>query len=136
MDFDRDLIIRELHFKTARSGGKGGQHVNKVSSKVWLGWEIGSSQAVSEEQKLLLASRLQKRINKDGILYLEASEERSQIRNKTIVVERFLRLIQEHIRVPSSRKKTKTPKSAVLARLDRKKRLGQKKVQRSWRHRD
>ena len=53
MDFDRDLIIRELHFKTARSGGKGGQHVNKVSSKVWLGWEIGRSQAVSEEQKLL-----------------------------------------------------------------------------------
>ncbi|HIY76542.1 MAG TPA: aminoacyl-tRNA hydrolase [Candidatus Sphingobacterium stercorigallinarum] len=136
MDFDRDLIIRELHFKTARSGGKGGQHVNKVSSKVWLGWEIASSRAVSEQQKSLLASRLQTRINKDGILYLEASEDRSQVRNKAIVVDRFLRLIQEHIQVPSSRKKTKTPKSAVLARLDRKKRIAQKKVQRSWRHRD
>ncbi len=79
-------IMSELQFKTARSGGAGGQHVNKVASKVILNWALMDSAYLGQSQKDLLSERLKNRISKEGLLIMEASEDRSQLRNKEIVI--------------------------------------------------
>lgn len=136
MDFDPDLIIRELEFKTSRAGGRGGQHVNKVSSKVLLIWDLWKSNALNEAQKSLIADRLAGRVTKHGVFQLEVSEDRSQIRNKKIAVDRFIDLLQVNLKATVPRIKTRTPKSVVLSRLDRKKKMSQKKERRRWRYDD
>lgn len=133
MDFDRNLILGELEFKTARSGGSGGQHVNKVSSKVLLSWDLWNSAALSSKQKALLTERLSSRLTKLDVLQLEVSEDRSQLRNKHIAIQRFLDILEKGLKTNPIRKKTKTPKSVILARMDRKKKMAQKKAQRRWR---
>lgn len=136
MDFDRDLIMRELEFKTSRAGGRGGQHVNKVSSKVLLTWDLWNSNALNGAQKSLIADRLASRVTKHGVLQLEVSEDRSQIRNKKLAVDRFIDLLQVNLKTTVPRIKTRTPKSVVLSRLNRKKKISQKKERRRWRYDD
>ncbi|MGO1595650.1 MAG: alternative ribosome rescue aminoacyl-tRNA hydrolase ArfB [Sphingobacteriaceae bacterium] len=136
MDFDPDLIIRELEFKTSRAGGRGGQHVNKVSSKVLLSWDLWNSSALNGTQKALIADRLAGRVTKHGVLQLEVSEDRSQIRNRKLAVDRLIDLLHVNLKRTIPRIKTKTPKSVVLSRLDRKKKMSQKKDRRRWRFED
>jgi len=136
MDFDPDLIKRELEFKTSRAGGSGGQHVNKVSSKVLLIWNLCNSTALNADQKSLLADRLAGRVTKHGVFQLEVSQDRSQVRNKKIAVDRFIDLLQVNLKTSVPRIKTRTPKSVVLSRLDRKKKMSQKKERRRWRYDD
>lgn len=120
-------IISELTFKFSRSGGAGGQHVNKVSSKVLLQWNVWQSASFSEEEKTLIMMKLSNRITKEGILQLESDTDRSQQRNKEIAVERFVRLLKDALVTEKARKKTKIPYSSVLKRLDRKKQQSQLK---------
>lgn len=123
-------LIGELTFKFSRSGGAGGQHVNKVSSKVTLQWDVASSAVFSAEEKAVVAEKLSNRINKEGILQLESDVDRSQSRNKEIAIDRFLRLIKDALVPTKPRKKTKIPYSSVLKRLDRKKQQSQLKASR------
>ena len=88
-----NAIIEELTFKTSRSSGKGGQHVNKVSTKVQLIFKIEESATLSIEDKYLIFSRLSNRINKNGEIQISSSNERSQLDNKTNAIEKFLTLV-------------------------------------------
>jgi len=124
---NKESILSELSYKTARSSGPGGQNVNKVESKVILLWDIAASSFLSDSQKSLLLERLKNRINKDGIFQLESSVDRSQLRNKELVLERFFNLLDSGLTVAKPRKATKVPKSKILERLDRKKKQAQKK---------
>lgn len=114
-------LIPELHFKAVRSSGPGGQNVNKVSSKVVLSFNISASKALSDEEKALIETKLAPRLTSDNILILACNEDRSQLRNKQIVTQRFLELIQNALVIPKVRKKTKVPKAVVEKRIAHKK---------------
>lgn len=128
--FDEELLISELQFKAVRSSGAGGQHVNKVSSKVVLNFDLNNSQVFSEEQKVLLLKNLATRLTSEGVLILQSDESRSQHKNKELVIKRFLELIKQGLIVPKKRKPTRTPKSVKLKRLASKKQHSEKKANR------
>jgi ribosome-associated protein len=114
---ETEKIIAELNFKAVRSSGAGGQNVNKVSSKVVLTFNLNTSEALSEEEKALLKSKLNPKLTSENLLILNCDEDRSQLKNKTIVTKRFLDLIKNSLVVPKKRKATKIPKSVVEKRL-------------------
>jgi ribosome-associated protein len=123
MNFSKTDLQKELSYKTSRSGGKGGQNVNKVSSKVELLFSINDSVLFTDEEKALLTEKLQNRFNKDGYVQVICDEERSQYLNKEIALERLIVLLSHALIKPKVRKKVKVSKAAKLARL------GDKKVQ-------
>lgn len=114
---ETEKIISELHFKAVRSSGSGGQNVNKVSSKVVLTFDLNSSQALTEDEKVVIASKLAPKLTSENILILNCDEDRSQLKNKTIVTKRFLELIKKALIVPKKRKATKIPKAHIEKRL-------------------
>ncbi len=127
---DVALLKSELTYKYVRSSGSGGQHVNKVSSKSELYFNLGNSQVFDEDEKLKLSEYFKNRLNKDGILMLACDESRSQFRNKAIVTRRFLELIEEGLKEEKERIKTKTPKSVKRKRLANKRKNADKKAKR------
>ena len=129
--FFRNDVLRELTFKMSRSGGKGGQNVNKVSSKVELDLHIGNSAAFTSEQKALLISKLANKINALGILQIITEEERNQFRNKQRGIEKLFDLLNAALHQPKKRKATKPKKSATENRLKSKLLNAQKKISRS-----
>ncbi len=118
---ETEKIISELNFKAVRSSGAGGQNVNKVSSKVVLSFDLGNSKALSEEEKLLLETKLYSRLTSEKILILNCDEDRSQLKNKAIVTKRFLDIITAGLVIPKIRKATKVPKSVIRKRIKDKK---------------
>lgn len=116
-----ETIIKELNFKAVRSSGAGGQHVNKVSSKVELYFDLKNSLSLSEEEKTLLLTKLAYRLTKENILILAADESRSQHKNKEIVIKRFLELLKENLKKPKKRKPTKPSKSSILKNVKKNK---------------
>lgn len=127
MAIDHTLLQKEIVFRTSRSSGAGGQHVNKVESKVSLYWNVLRSKAITDSQCARLRIKLSNRLNKEGFLQLDASDTRSQVKNKELVIQRFLTLVENALKVDKKRIATKIPKSKVLDRLDRKKKNAQKK---------
>ncbi len=127
---DIDVLISELRFKAVRSGGAGGQHVNKVSSKVMLSFNISESQGLSEEEKEILLKKLDSKLTKDHILILNSDKSRSQHKNKELVIKRFIALIKEGLIIQKERKPTKTPKAVVKKRLENKRKLSERKTSR------
>lgn len=127
---DEDLLVAELVFKAVRSSGAGGQHVNKTASKVELYFDINASQIFTEAQKELLIKNLKTRVTNDNVLILQCDESRSQHKNKTIVIERFLEIIKQGLIIPKKRKQTKVPKAVKLKRLSNKKQHADKKANR------
>lgn len=125
-----EKILTELNFKAVRSSGAGGQNVNKVSSKVVLSFDLNASQALDEEEKTLIASKLASKLSSENILILNCDEDRSQLKNKTIVTKRFLDLIQKALVVAKKRKATKVPKSVIEKRLKEKSTLSEIKKSR------
>ncbi|MGB5419073.1 alternative ribosome rescue aminoacyl-tRNA hydrolase ArfB [Algibacter sp.] len=128
--FDEEAILQELIFKAIRSSGSGGQHVNKVSSKVELTFNLAESLVFSENQKNRLLRKLKNKLTKEGVLILQCGESRSQHKNKDLVIKRFLDLIKASLIVPKRRIPTKTPKAAIRKRLKRKRTLSEKKANR------
>ena len=118
---DSAKIISELQFKAVRSSGPGGQNVNKVSSKVVLSFDLKTTQSLSEEEKALLEIKLASRLTNDQILILNCDEDRSQLKNKELVIKRFLKLIAQSLLIPKERKPTKLPKSVIRKRIKNKK---------------
>jgi len=114
---ETEKIITELCFKAVRSSGAGGQNVNKVSSKVVLTFDINYSRALNEEEKVLITTKLATKLTSENLLILNCDEDRSQLKNKTIVTKRFLDLIEKALIVPKKRKATRVPKSVVEKRL-------------------
>lgn len=127
---DSDKIISELNFKAVRSSGAGGQNVNKVSSKVVLSFDLNASQALSEEEKLLLQTNIAARLTIENILILNCDEDRSQLKNKEIVIKRFLEIVKKGLFVPKVRKATKIPKSVIKKRIKDKKNISDLKQSR------
>ncbi len=125
-----EKIISELQYKAVRSSGAGGQNVNKVSSKVVLTFDLKSSQALTEEEKLLLETKLYSRLTSEQILILNCDEDRSQLKNKAIVTKRFLDIITIGLVIPKIRKATKVPKSVIRKRIKDKKNLSEIKKNR------
>ncbi|MEA1784467.1 alternative ribosome rescue aminoacyl-tRNA hydrolase ArfB [Arenibacter sp. GZD96] len=127
------LIAEELVFKAVRSGGAGGQHVNKVSSKVELSFDVGRSQGLTPNEKERLLQKLSGKLTKDHLLLLQCDESRSQHRNKELVVSKFFSMLEKGLLVPKRRIRTKPGKSAIEKRLTAKKKSALKKVnRRKW----
>lgn len=130
MNLNKADLQREVTYKTSRSGGKGGQNVNKVSTKVELLFPIEASQLFTDDEKQLLIHKLHSRFNKDGLLQIICDEERSQLLNKEIALERLIQIISQALIVPKARKKVKISKAKKAARLDAKKLHSAKKESR------
>ena len=128
--YNKEALLNELNFKAIRSSGSGGQHVNKVSSKIELTFDLVNSLVFSERQKERLLIKLQNRLTKEGILILQCDESRSQHKNKEINIKRFFRLIDRALIIPKKRIKTKIPKSVIRKRLKSKRNLSEKKANR------
>lgn len=125
-----EQLIKELTFKAIRSSGAGGQHVNKVSSKIVLFFDVNNSLGLTTEEKELLLSALKTKLNTKHMLILSCDDTRSQHRNKELVIQRFLEIIRQGLIVQKERKETKVPKAVLKKRLDNKKKLSAKKANR------
>jgi ribosome-associated protein len=121
----------ELTFTASRSGGPGGQNVNKVSSKVMLAFDVDASVSLSEEQKAKIRAKLGTRINKDGILQITSQKTRSQELNRADVTQRFSELLRRALTPQRARIKTRVPSEAKHRRLDEKRKQALTKKARS-----
>ncbi|GAB1858242.1 alternative ribosome rescue aminoacyl-tRNA hydrolase ArfB [Flavobacteriaceae bacterium MHTCC 0001] len=128
--FDEDALLKSLNFKAVRSSGSGGQHVNKVASKVELLFNLNTASVFNESQRALLYEKLKHKISKEGVLVLQCDEFRSQHRNKALVIQRFLELIKEALTEEKERIPTKTPKGVIERRLKNKRYQSEKKANR------
>ncbi|MFD2568425.1 alternative ribosome rescue aminoacyl-tRNA hydrolase ArfB [Pseudotenacibaculum haliotis] len=124
---NKESLYKELQFKAVRSSGAGGQHVNKVSSKVELFFDVLNSSSLSVEEKSLLRKNLANKISKEGVLKLSSSESRSQHNNKEKVIERFFELIEKGLIVPKKRKPIKISRAQKQKRLENKQKHSSKK---------
>jgi ribosome-associated protein len=127
---DKEKLISELQFKAIRSSGTGGQHVNKVSSKVELSFNLTKSQGLTTKEKERFLLKLANRLTKENSLILQCDEARSQHKNKQLVIKRFFDLLKKALHVPKKRKPTKPSKSSIERRLKSKKVTSSIKVNR------
>ena len=135
IEVNADLIIprSELEFRTSRSSGAGGQHVNKTSSRVEISWNIAQSKALSDEQRELLIAKLPTRISEEGAIRVVASDTRSQLRNRETAERRLGETIARALIVQKKRRPTRRPRAANEARLTEKKKHSDKKRDRQRR---
>jgi len=120
----------EFEFLTSRSSGPGGQNVNKVNTKVELRFHIYNSENLNEEEKITISEKLKNKINTEGFLVITCQTERSQLRNKELVIEKFYQILEKALHKPKKRRATKVPKSVKEKRLKTKKITSERKSSR------
>lgn len=113
-------LLPEFTFQTSRSSGPGGQNVNKVNSKVELRFNISASSLLTDEQKEILLSKLEAKINAEGFLVIVSQRDRSQLANKEDVIQKTYQLIEKALRPVKKRKSTKPTRSSIEKRLTEK----------------
>ena len=127
---NKDLILKEFIFKAIRSSGAGGQHVNKVSSKVVLSFDIPNSEGLNAREKRLLRKSLASRLTSSETLIIACDDSKSQIQNKNKVIERFFNIINKGLIVPKRRIATKPTKGSLKRSKDNKQKRSQVKSMR------
>jgi len=125
-------IEQELVFQASRSGGAGGQNVNKVATKVELRFQVNNSEVLQQEEKQLLHEKLSSRINKEGYLQVVCQTERTQLRNKEKCIDRFYELLRQAFTRQKKRTVTKPSRASVKRRLESKKKQAEKKLNRGY----
>lgn len=128
---NQSLLLQELQFKAVCSSGAGGQHVNKVSTKIELSFSVANSNALSDLEKERLFLKLGNRLTKAGTLLIQCDESRSQHKNKELAIKRFLTVLKAALKVSKKRKKTKPSRAAIEKRLKAKKKASQTKANRA-----
>lgn len=118
------IPMAELQFHFSRSGGPGGQHVNRTATQVELTFDVQRSASLDESQRARILSKLKSAIDSRGVLHLTCQTTRSQSRNRAEVTERFQRLLQQALHVPKPRRPTRPGRAAVERRLQEKHRIG------------
>lgn len=119
---------KEITYRTSRSSGKGGQHVNKVETRVELLFDVSNSSILGNTQKSLIQRNLKNHINNNGVLLLANETERTQLRNKNVVTKRFYKMIKQALIPDKKRKFTDIPKAVQAKRLANKKQKSEKKA--------
>ncbi len=125
---NQEILNTEIKYTASRSSGPGGQHANKVSSKVQLIFDVENSKAFTEEEKRILSKNLKNKLTKENYIIISSDESRSQHKNKEIVTDRFLKILHRGLVVPKERKATKPNRSSIKKRLERKKKQAYKKA--------
>jgi len=133
LEITKDIFIDEgqLVFKASRSGGPGGQNVNKVNTRITLFFDVAGCEGLSDMQKQRILALLSTRANKDGVIRVVSQKFRTQKANRRAAVERLQELLREALKTKPVRKKTKVPERARLRRLEEKKQRGMLKKQRA-----
>lgn len=123
-------ITTELEFIASKSGGPGGQNVNKVNSKVSLRFNVQDSALLNDDEKTIISDKLSSRISTDGILIVSSQNKRTQLQNKEAAIIKFNQLMGKAFSRKKARKATKPTKSSVKKRLNNKKMHSEKKQMR------
>ncbi|WGD36052.1 alternative ribosome rescue aminoacyl-tRNA hydrolase ArfB [Olleya sp. YS] len=127
---NRTALEKEFKLKAIRSSGSGGQHVNKVATKIELSFSVAESLVLTQDQKQLIQEKLSSRLTKDQVLILQCGESRSQLKNKGIAIQRALSILENALKVEAIRKPTKIPRAVIKKRLKSKKMNAERKANR------
>ncbi|MFV0375692.1 MAG: alternative ribosome rescue aminoacyl-tRNA hydrolase ArfB [Mangrovibacterium sp.] len=123
-------LSSEFEFRTSRSSGPGGQNVNKVNSRVELRFDVSNSALLTDTQKTILLQKLASRLTVEGVLILSSQEDRSQLRNKDLVVARFYELLAKALKPVRKRRASQPTRASVERRIQVKRIRAERKLNR------